>query len=246
MKRLGQGTRLVIGKNSVREVLRWASERIVSFVAIKEPTSILGEPIDSGYPWQKTDFDSLTELAKSDGHQGIAVIVREKPKSDLKSCIKMMAAKDKCTVVVLSSIQDPHHLGAIFRASEAFGVDLLIWSTQHSTGITAAVTKVAVGSTELVPYCEVANVNDALRKLKEAGFWVIAAEPGADQHSLASFDFPSRSVIVLGAEGEGIPRLTLQLSDFHVAIEQSGKIDSISLSQAAAIFLYQAVRKNQH
>ena len=240
MKKLEHGTRLVIGKNSVKEALRWAPDRVVSCLATKEPRSLLGEDLDSQHSWQKIDFDSLTDLAKSDSHQGIALIVREAQKLDLKPTLKTLAAKEKSRIVVLTTVQDPHHLGAIFRAAEAFGIDLIIWSSQHSTGLTPSVTKVAVGATELVPYCEVSNVNDAIRKLKDAGFWIVAADPGPDHQSLSGFEFPGHSVIVLGAEGEGIPRLTLELSDFRVAIPQSGKIDSISLSQAAAVFMYQA------
>lgn len=242
MKKLEPGTRIIIGKNSVKEVLSWAAERITTFLSTKEPHLLLGSDSAKQYRWQKVDFDSLSDLVKSDSHQGIAVVVKEPQRLDFKNTIKKLALKEKAVVAVLSSVQDPHHLGAIFRAAEAFGIDLLLWSTQHSTGITPAVTKVAVGATELVPYCEISNINDAIRKLKEAGFWVIAAEPGEKQQHLADFKFPTHSAIVLGAEGEGIPRLTLELSDFQVAISQMGKIDSISLSQAAAIFFHESQR----
>lgn len=241
--KIERGTRLIIGKNSVREVLRWAPERILHFFSTKEPTAMLDDGNAANFTWKKLEYDELSDLAGSDSHQGLSVVVRERNRASFKEILKELVIKEKCRVVLLSSVQDPHHLGAIFRAAEVFGIDLIVYSAQHSTGITPAVTKVAVGATELVPHCEVSNINDALRKLKEAGFWVVAAEPGNDQQDLAKFDFPRQTAIVFGAEGEGIPKLTLELSDFRVAISQVGKIDSLSLSQAAAIFLYEAQRE---
>src|SRR6187431_878665 len=107
MKKLEQGTRLVIGKNSVKEALRWAPERIVSFLAIKEPQALLGESEASQHHWQKIDFDSLTDLAKSDSHQGIALIVKDAQKLELKPTLKALAAKEKARIVVLTTVQDP-------------------------------------------------------------------------------------------------------------------------------------------
>lgn len=247
MKKLTPGTRLVIGKNSVKELIRWSPERVECLLATQDVSSLEGA---TSFEIRRLSNEALSSLAQSDSHQGLAAVVREREKIGFKERIAELAAMPASLVVVLAEVEDPHHLGAIFRASEVFGVDLLIWSARHSPGVTASVTKVAVGATELVPYCEVANTNDGLRKLKDAGYWIVAASSSSDNKDsrakrLSDFEFLPHTVIVFGGEGSGIPRLTLELCDFVVSIEQSGKIDSLSLSQAAAIFLHEAQRQRR-
>jgi 23S rRNA (guanosine2251-2'-O)-methyltransferase len=240
MKAIPQGSRLVIGRNSVRELLAWRPERVSKILLAKGK----GSP-DFDLPHklvEMLDFDAITKLSNSDSHQGIAAIVKDTCSSEnFKTKLKTLEQAERALVLILATVQDPHHLGAAFRAAEVFGVDLLIFGQNNSVGLTPSATKAAVGATELVDFSQVANVNEAIRKLKQANFWIVAAEPDIDKGiKLNAFDFPAKTAIVFGAEGQGLARLTKELSDFQVYIPQTGKIDSLSLSQAISIFLYQA------
>lgn len=248
--RVPAGKRLVIGKNSVTELLRWNRDKI-SRLYYSRKTSV--SHIDLPHHiLEEVDFDYLTDLSNSEHHQGIAAIINDNSAEiNFKQHLKNLESKADARILMLSTVQDPHHLGAAFRAAEVFGVDLLVFGSTNSTGITPAVSKVAVGGAELVTYCQVANVNEAIRKAKDSQFWVIAAEPpqpgsGIEGQSLEKFEFPERSMIVFGAEGEGLPKLTKELSDFQVHIAQKGKIDSLSLSQAISIFLYAATKSSKN
>ncbi len=237
-KKIPPGTRLVIGRNSVNELIRWNKNRIIKIYSSKK-----AEKLDlSPRLIESVDFDYISELSNSDSHQGIAALIQDTSSEiSFKQHLKNLESKSNPKILMLSVVQDPHHLGAAFRAAEVFGIDLVVFGQSNSTSLTPVVSKVSVGATELVPYCQVSNVNEAIRKAKDAHFWIVAAEPpdsNQQGQSLESFEFPEKSLIVFGAEGEGLPRLTKELSDFQVYIRQKGKIDSLSLSQAISIFMY--------
>jgi 23S rRNA (guanosine2251-2'-O)-methyltransferase len=156
---------------------------------------------------------------------------------DLKDFISATGADEKCLIVALDSIHDPQNLGSIFRAAECFGANALLSSHNRGAPTTPVVSKVSSGASELVEHLQVANLIDALRKLKEANFWIVAANVDASAQELGSFDFPARSVILLGSEGEGIQPLALKNADFSVYIRMLGRIDSLNVSQASAVFL---------
>ena len=143
---------------------------------------------------------------------------------------------------MLDSIMDPHNFGAILRAAECFGVDAVLWSKNRGCDITPVVAKVSVGASELLPLVPVSNLAQALERLKDAGVWSIAADVSPEAQPIDQFEFPTKSLILLGSEGEGLQPLLLREAEFKITIPLHGKIDSLNVSQAAAVMLAAARR----
>ena len=144
---------------------------------------------------------------------------------------------EKSLVVMCDSITDPQNFGAILRACECFGVDALVFSKNRNVGITPVVSKVSVGGSELVPLIAVSNLVDTLKKFQDVGYFSVAAECHERSQSLYNFEFPSQTVLIIGAEGKGIQPLLSKKADYHLEIPMQGRIDSLNVSQATAVFL---------
>jgi len=131
------------------------------------------------------------------------------------------------------------------RAAECFGVDAVLWSKNRGAPIGPVVSKVSVGASEIVRLCPVSNLHRALESLKEAGAWLSGAIIAPDAASLDRFEFPEKSVVVMGAEGEGIHQLIEKSLDFRVFIPMSGRIDSLNVSQATAVMLQEVAKQHR-
>jgi 23S rRNA (guanosine2251-2'-O)-methyltransferase len=145
-------------------------------------------------------------------------------------------------LLVLDGIQDPHNLGACLRSADAFGVHAVIAPKDRAVGITATVEKVACGAAETVPYITVTNLARTLRELKEQGIWVVGAAGEAKQN-LHSFKHTGALAFVLGAEGEGLRRLTMETCDELVRIPMLGSVESLNVSVSTGICLFEARRQ---
>lgn len=237
---------LVVGRNAVREVLRHSPTRILKLFAAEGAEKELGELMRGHLQVNRVEKKTLTDLCGTDSHQGIAVELKDRPHFDLDDLIdsapddevEHVASYDNFLVLALDDVQDPHNLGAIFRASECFGINWLLWSKNRGASITPTVTKVSAGATELVRFVSVSNLHDAILKLKKNGFWIIATCIGEESVSLLDFEWPKRAVLILGNEGEGVKKLLLKEADFKVAIPQFGQIDSLNVSQATSVLLF--------
>lgn len=182
--------------------------------------------------------DELTALGNSGSHQGYAALVTERRHLELKEFLSRTEQFPRSLVAIVDSIHDPQNLGTILRAGECFGIDAIVWSKNRGAGITPVVTKTSVGASELIHSIPVSNLSEAVRKLKDAGYWIVAADAGDQAISISEFEFPERCAIVFGSEGEGIQRLLLENCDYVVSIPLSGVIDSLNVSQAVSVFLY--------
>jgi len=153
-----------------------------------------------------------------------------------------LSAEGRALVLVLDEITDPHNLGAILRSADQFAVDLVVVPQRNSAGSTETVTKVSSGAAQYVPMAVETNLNREIKKLKDNGFWVY----GADMSGTSSYatQFPSRTVIVMGSEGSGIRQMTRSLCDHIVSIPMQGHIDSLNVSVATGILLYEYRRQN--
>jgi 23S rRNA (guanosine2251-2'-O)-methyltransferase len=144
-------------------------------------------------------------------------------------------------VVVLDGITDPHNLGAVLRSADQFAVDLVVTRERRSAGETATLSRTSAGAAAYVPRVSVANITQALAELKEAGFWTYGA--AAEGKKLPEVDLSGRVALVLGAEGEGLGRLVREHCDELVSIPTGGHIDSLNVSVAAGIILYEVRRR---
>ncbi len=155
----------------------------------------------------------------------------------VKEYIDNLSNGEPGLVLVLDGITDPHNLGAILRSCDQFGVDLVIIPERRSVQANETVIKVSSGAAQYVPIAQVVNINRELKLLKDSGFWIY----GADMNGKSSYktDFAHRSVLVMGNEGSGISRLVRENCDYITSIDMQGHIDSLNVSVATGILLYE-------
>jgi 23S rRNA (guanosine2251-2'-O)-methyltransferase len=172
-------------------------------------------------------------------HQGYLAAASPLPDVTLEELIA--TAEDTATVVALDQVTDPHNVGAILRSAEAFGACGVLVTARHAPEETGALAKAASGSLERIPLVKVVNLGRALEQLKQAGFWVIGLSEHAEL-TLAQAGARGRTVLALGAEGDGLRRLTLERCDLLVRLPMKGAMPSLNVSNAAAVSLYELGR----
>ena len=154
-----------------------------------------------------------------------------------------LGEEDKALVLMLDGITDPHNLGAILRSADQFGVDLVVIPERRSVQANETVVRVSSGAAQYVPIAVVPNLTRAMTQLKDNGFWVYGADMAGE--SSYTIKLASRSVIVMGSEGDGMSQLVRKNCDHIVSIPMRGHIDSLNVSVAAGILLYEARRVDQ-
>jgi 23S rRNA (guanosine2251-2'-O)-methyltransferase len=171
-------------------------------------------------------------------HQGIALEVSPLAEMSLPD---LLAQKPRL-VLALDQVTDPHNVGAILRSAAAFGAEGVLITERHAPGMTGILAKTASGALDYVPLVVVVNLARALEQMRAAGFWCIGlAEEGTQE--LGSIDLDGRLVLVLGAEGDGLRRLTRERCDVLARLPTEGEIGSVNVSNAAAIALYETKRQ---
>lgn len=173
-------------------------------------------------------------------HQG--VVARVAPRRAADSLEELLEGIEKPLLLVLDGVTDPHNLGACLRVANAAGAHAVIAPKDRAAGISAAVSKVASGAAELTPYFMVTNLARTLGELKERDIWVVGADERAET-SLYAASLPHAIAWVLGAEGEGMRRLTREACDFLVRIPTHGAVASLNVAVAAGVCLYESVRR---
>ena len=188
---------------------------------------------------ESAELDRLTGTAK---HQGVAARVRAAEMLTEAAARDLVYALDSPLLLVLDGIQDPRNFGACLRTAEAAGVDLVVIGRSRNVGITPVVSKVAAGAAELQTIASVGNLARFLAFLGEAGVRVIGADGDADQ-SLYGQDLAGPLALVLGAEGQGLRRLTRERCDALVRLPMLGVVESLNVAVATGICLYEALRQ---
>jgi 23S rRNA (guanosine2251-2'-O)-methyltransferase len=172
-------------------------------------------------------------------HQGVVARVEVKRVSDTLD--EMLGGIEKPLLLVLDGVTDPHNLGACLRVANAAGAHAVIAPKDRAAGITPAVSKVASGAAEATPYIMVTNLARTLSELKERNIWIVGADERADK-TLYETGIPEAVAWVLGAEGEGMRRLTRESCDLLVRIPMRGEVESLNVSVSAGICLFESVR----
>jgi 23S rRNA (guanosine2251-2'-O)-methyltransferase len=175
-------------------------------------------------------------------HQGVIASVQQVVwgEQDLQAIVE--SAGNRTLLLILDGVQDPHNLGACLRTANAAGVHAVIAPRDRSVGLTAAVRKVASGAAEATPFIQVSNLGRSLRWLKEQGVW-IAGLSGEGERELYSIDLSGPLALVLGAEGSGLRHLTGELCDYQLRIPMRGTVESLNVSVATGICLYEVLRQ---
>ena len=239
-------TRIVFGFHAVTVLLRQRPESVLELHAGAERTDGRMRDLLKLAEQKKVRvmaatgerLDGLTGHAR---HQGVAARVAEVKRSNsLDDTLDAVVGSP--LLLVLDGIQDPHNLGACLRVADAAGVSAVVAPKDRAVGLTASASKVASGAAETVPYFPVTNLARTLRELKERGIWIVGTDEGA-RDDLFTADFPDAVAWVLGSEGEGMRRLTREHCDFLVRIPMQGIVESLNVSVAAGIVLFESVRR---
>ena len=183
-----------------------------------------------------------TLLPRGAVHQGFALLADLPEPPAMDELAKMAENRETALILVLDRLSDPRNLGAVLRSAAAFGADGVVVPDRHSPEITGIVAKAASGAVEVVPVIRVANLAQALGTLKEYGFWCFGLDGGAKE-TLDAADLSGKVALVMGAEGEGLRRLTRETCDqtFRIPITK-GPVESLNLSAAATLALYEAAK----
>lgn len=191
-------------------------------------------------PVQQRPRSDLDLRAVELRHQGVIAMLPERQFQG-EDALERPATPQRL-LLALDGVQDPHNLGACLRTAEAVGVDAVIIPRDRSASLTAVALKAAAGAAERVPVITVTNLARTLERLKELGYWLTGLA-GEGEQTLYEADFTGPLVLVMGAEGEGLRRLTREACDRLVRIPMQGKAESLNVSVATAVCLYEAYRQ---
>ncbi|MBK6909605.1 MAG: 23S rRNA (guanosine(2251)-2'-O)-methyltransferase RlmB [bacterium] len=204
---------------------------------IRALASRLRVPLSSGAV-ESQDMDSPS--------QGVCANIRKPDiSSDVHDLDDLVSQKPAPLVLMLDGIEDPRNFGAILRSAYAAGADAVIFRSRRQAPITDTVFKTSAGGAALVNLFEVTNLDQTVRTLKESGWWIVAA--AAEEHSrvYSEFDWDRPTVLILGAEGPGVSSLLLKRADLTVKIPLYRDFDSLNVSAAAAVLLFEAAKARQ-
>jgi len=197
----------------------------------------------AGVKLRQVDGEELTRAAAGLNHQGVLAWARpaaSKGESDLEDLLDGL--REPPFLLVLDEVQDPHNLGACLRSADAAGVQAVIAPKDNAAGLTPTVAKVASGAAESVPYVQVTNLARTLDALKDRGLWLVGLA-GEAETDLYGLDLKGPLALVLGSEGRGLRRLTRERCDFLARLPMLGRVESLNVSVAAGICLYEALRQ---
>ena len=244
-----KGTDTIYGVHAVRVMLERHPERVHGVRIAQQRDDPRVRAIDElarrhHRPVQRVEVRALQQLLGDVAHQGVAADITPLPpwsEDELLAALQNVSAP---LLLALDGVQDPHNLGACLRSADACGALAVIVPRDRAAQVTPTVRKVAVGAAETTPVVAVTNLVRTLRLLKQAGLWVIGADAAGDR-SAHQADLLGPVVLVLGAEGTGLRHLTRQTCDFLVRLPQLGAVESLNVSVAAGMLLYEAVRQRQ-
>ena len=187
---------------------------------------------------KKKDLENRCDSKKT---QGVALRYRASSKKTGQSLYDLMK-KDNAFFLILDGVQDPHNLGACLRSAEAAGVDAVIAPKDRAVGITSTVRKVACGAAEAVPFIQVTNLARTLKEMRDEFVWVVGAA-GEAESTIYQTKLVGKLAIVMGAEESGLRRLTRESCDQLIKLPMAGQIESLNVSVATGICLFEAVRQ---
>lgn len=208
---------------------------------LKQAEEVLGEKLHAA------DAERLHQLAGHDRHQGVVALAEKLTISrTITEVIEdLESSQNKALFLVLDGITDPHNFGACLRVADGAGVDAVLVPKDRSASINATVSKVSSGAAEVIPVITVTNLVRSMREMQAAGVWLIGTDDQAEK-SIYDLDLTGSIGIVMGAEGEGMRRLTRETCDELVHIPMQGVVESLNVSVASGVCLYEVLRQRHH
>ncbi len=235
----------IYGIHAVSKRLERSPETCVELICVEGRNPRLRLMIDRARQCDLTvRFESKQVLDQlSDGlkHQGCVLKISASTGRALTLEELIQNIRDQSLILVLDGVQDPHNLGACLRSADACGVDAVIIPRDRAVKVNATVRKVAAGGAESVPVIEVTNLARCLKELKQAGVWIYGSS-GDASGSLYDHDYSGPIALVMGAEGSGLRRLTMESCDHLIRLPMRGQVESLNVSVATGVCLYEILR----
>ena len=185
---------------------------------------------------RRVDLETLNRMSGNGNHQGIIVETYPHEYSSLEEIISYSKTKEQPLILILDEIEDPQNFGAILRSADAFSVDGVIIKNKNQVPLNWTVAKVSTGAIEYVKVAQVSNLSNAIKVLKDNGYWIYSAD-GSGDVSYEKVDYSGAVALVVGSEGRGISQLVMKNSDFIIKIPMSGHVNSLNVSVSTGILL---------
>ncbi len=238
------------GRNSVYEILLSGKRKIKEVYLASDGKGEIREKIiglckDKHIPIKIVTQQILNKINQGASHQGIAALVADIETYGIEQVLESInSKKEKPFFLILNQIYDPHNIGALMRSADACGVHGVIISSHHSSPINSTVVKTSAGASEYVPIIRENNLAQTIDKLKKLGIWIFGADmEGNVNYFNTDLDIPL--ALVLGNEGEGLQELVRKKCDFLINIPMKGKINSLNVSVAGALLMFEVYRKRR-
>lgn len=244
------GSEIIFGINPVQEKLRVAPEDVVEILITQAGDraplrAIEREAVRHRLPISRVPVPLLDRLASGQRHQGVVAKVRGFHYLPLDEFLERIstAARSEC-ILILDGVTDPRNFGALLRTAEAVGIEHIIIPRHRSVEVNPLVVKASSGATFYLNIVKATNMRTTLAELKKRDYWVVGLDATATQ-TIYENRYPERLAVVLGSEGKGIRQINLRECDFVVSIPMLGKVASLNVAVAGAIFLYEVLRQRQ-
>ena len=243
------GSEIIYGIHAVQHALQHSPERSLEiWLQTDSKGGKLNEIQDLadslGVAWQLVPRKSLDKMSDNQRHQGVVLRQRAAKLQDESDLIAIVNNTSNALILILDGVQDPHNLGACLRTADAAGVDAVVIPASRGVGMTPAVRKVASGAADSVPLIEARNLARTLKQLKDAGVWLIGTSDQSKQ-TIYDQDLTGSVALIMGSEDKGIRHLTSEHCDHLVQIPMAGVVESLNVSVASGVCLYEAVRQRR-
>lgn len=237
---------IICGRNPVMEALRSGREidrlLVAHGVSGGSVAAIIAKCSARGILIKEVSPQKLDYYCAGANHQGVAVFFATQEYCEVSDILETARSRnEKPFIIICDEIEDPHNLGAIIRTAEACGVHGIIIPKRRSASLNATVAKAASGALEYMKVARVTNLANTIDELKKEGVWVFGADMDGSDYTKTDFDIPC--ALVIGNEGKGIGTLVAKKCDAIISLPMNGKINSLNASVAAAVLMYEVVRK---
>lgn len=236
---------LIYGIHAVESALKHGCENVLEIWILqgrkdKRIQSVIELARKHGISLEAISSDKMKKKCPDASHQGVIASIRRAKTGSVS--LEDILDRDKLLLLILDEVQDPHNIGACLRTADAAGVDAVIVSKNRSPGITSVVRKVASGAAETVPFIQVSNLARAMQQLRDNNVWIVGTSGDTDA-SIYDISPTHRMAVVMGSEGKGMRRLTRENCDELVSIPMAGTVESLNISVATGICLFEVRRK---
>lgn len=241
-------TELIFGLHSVQAILKTAPQRILTLHVLQgrndqKLQKILQQAQTNQISVNSTSRQKLDEMVQDENHQGVVAVCNPGEIQDEIFLFKLLEnLTEPAFLLILDGVTDPHNLGACMRTAEAAGVHAVVAPKDKSAGLTSVARKVACGAAEVLPFVSVTNLARTLKKLQDKGVWLYGTSGDAEK-SVYETDLKGSIAILMGAEGDGMRRLTTETCDYLMNIPMAGMVSSLNVSVATGVCLFEAVRQ---